>query len=411
MIRLQNLTPEVYYKQSRDFQFIGRLYDIVLNSVKTNTANLYNLPIGPNMNEQLLNLLALTLGFKPKKNYNSKQLLAICSVLPEILKHKGSMQAILIAVNALLAAEEITQPLDYLIQPKKSITLYVSQKLSDLTLLTDLFEYILPAGISYNLVKENQLVTALETNIVLTDHVEVEIKPYNSTVVGIVSNLVELDPVTNNRIINTTGITHEIVGAIDLTKLTGDALADYFKNSLPVVLKNGETTLLANNLTGDYEMSMDVIGTISSAVTSEVKYRFLAWYLDDNNYAEIFVEWQQWDRSFEIRSIQVRTVTNGVERKEIITIWGDNPNNNTLPADGFTLTVKKTGNKFAIKLVTKLTNITKQGSVTLPELSDLEAAYAVKVIAVGDTFTVSNVSNLKCPVTQTEQPKEDSTNE
>jgi hypothetical protein len=194
------------------------------------------------MNEQLLNLLALTLGFKPKKNYNSKQLLAICSVLPEILKHKGSMQAILIAVNALLAAEEITQPLDYSIQPKKSITLYVSQKLSDLTLLTDLFEYILPAGISYNLVKENQLVTALETNIVLTDRVEVEIRPYNSTVVGIVSNLIELDPVTNNRIINTTGITHEIVGAIDLTDLEGTTLVDYFKNPLPITPEEEDST-------------------------------------------------------------------------------------------------------------------------------------------------------------------------
>lgn len=242
MIKLQNLTPEVYYKQSRDFQFIGRLYDIVLNSVKTNTANLYNLPIGPNMNEQLLNLLALTLGFKPKKNYNSKQLLAICSVLPEILKHKGSMQAILIAVNALLAAEEITQPLDYSIQPKKSITLYVSQKLSDLTLLTDLFEYILPAGISYNLVKENQLVTALETTIVLTDHVEVEIKPYNSTIVGIVSNLVELDPTTNNRIINNIGITHEIVGTIDLTGLEDTTLKDYFKNPLPITPEEEDST-------------------------------------------------------------------------------------------------------------------------------------------------------------------------
>ena len=162
-------------------------------------------------------------------------------------------------------------------------------------------------------------------------------------------------------------------------------------DSEAIVIEAGKSAVLAPCLTGDYEMSMDVVGTISSAVTSEVKYRFLAWYLDDNNYAEIFVEWQQWDRSFEIRSIQVRTVTNGVERKEIITIWGDNPNNNTLPADGFTLTVKKTGNKFAIKLVTKLTNITKQGSVTLPELSDLEAAYAVKVVALGDTFTVSNV--------------------
>ena len=36
MIKLQDMTPDVYYNQSRDFQFIGRLYDIVLNSVKTN---------------------------------------------------------------------------------------------------------------------------------------------------------------------------------------------------------------------------------------------------------------------------------------------------------------------------------------------------------------------------------------
>ena len=73
MIRLQDLTPAVYYDQSRDFQFIGRLYDLVLNYSKTNAANLYNLPIGENMDEQLLNLLALTLGFKPTKNYKDRK--------------------------------------------------------------------------------------------------------------------------------------------------------------------------------------------------------------------------------------------------------------------------------------------------------------------------------------------------
>jgi hypothetical protein len=173
MIKLQNLTPEVYYKQSRDFQFIGRLYDVVLNYIKTNADNLYNLPIGQNMNEQLLNLLALTLGFKPKNNYNSKQLLAICSVLPEIMRHKGSLQSMIVAVNALLAAEEINQALDYTITPKRNITLYISQQLSDLTLLTDLFDYILPAGMNYQLVKENQLITNIDTNIYLSDSVTI----------------------------------------------------------------------------------------------------------------------------------------------------------------------------------------------------------------------------------------------
>ena len=45
MIKLQNYTPEIYYKESRDFQFIGRLYDLVLNSIKTEVDLLYYLPL------------------------------------------------------------------------------------------------------------------------------------------------------------------------------------------------------------------------------------------------------------------------------------------------------------------------------------------------------------------------------
>lgn len=173
MIKLQDLTPEIYTKQSRDFQFIIALYDIILNHVKTNAANLYQLPIGKNMNEQLLNLLSLTLGFKATKNYNSKQLLAICSVLPEVLKNKGSINALIISTNALLAAEGINQALDYSIEPKKSITLYLSQQLTDLNLLKDLLDYILPAGISCSLVKESQMLTKVETKIGVSDSVHI----------------------------------------------------------------------------------------------------------------------------------------------------------------------------------------------------------------------------------------------
>ena len=163
MIRLQDLVPNVYYEKSRDFQFIGRLFDIVLNSVKTNSDTLYNLPGGKNKDERLLNLLAFTLGFQPKHHYNSKQLEAICSVLPLIIKNKGSLGAIIIATNALLRAEGLTQPLDYSITPRESITLYLPTQLSDLTLLSDLMTYILPAGIYCNFVKEISKVTEVET--------------------------------------------------------------------------------------------------------------------------------------------------------------------------------------------------------------------------------------------------------
>lgn len=173
MIELQNLTPAIYYNHSRDFQFIGRLYDLVLNYSKTNAANLYNLPIGKNMDEQLLNLLALTLGFKPTKNYNSRQLRAICSVLPTILHHKGSIEALILATNALLAAEGVKQPLEYTLTPKRELTLYVAQELNDLALLTDLLDYLLPAGLGCNIIKESQHIGTIETTIAVTDAVTI----------------------------------------------------------------------------------------------------------------------------------------------------------------------------------------------------------------------------------------------
>lgn len=172
MIKLQELTPSVYYEQSRDFQFIGRLYDIVLNYVKTNADNLYTLPIGKNMDEKLLNLLAFTLGFQSKHHYNSKQLLAICSVLPLILKHKGSLNAILIAVNSILYAEGIDQALDYEFK-NNNLVLYLSPDLSDLTLLKDIMVYILPAGIGCDMIKEIQSVNKIKTILTTKDEVTV----------------------------------------------------------------------------------------------------------------------------------------------------------------------------------------------------------------------------------------------
>ena len=172
MIKLQDLTPSIYYEQSRDFQFIGRLYDIVLNYIKTNADNLYTLPIGKNMDEKLLNLLAFTLGFQSKHHYNSKQLLAICSVLPLILKNKGSLNAILIAVNSILYAEGINQALDYEFK-NNNLVLYLSQDLSDLTLLKDIMIYILPAGIGCDMIKEIQSINKIKTILTTKDEITV----------------------------------------------------------------------------------------------------------------------------------------------------------------------------------------------------------------------------------------------
>ena len=165
LIKFQDLTPEVYYKRSRDFQYIGRLFDLVLNNAKMNTDIISSLPLNPDMDPRLLDLLALTLGFKSKHEYNTKQLAALCSIFPLVLRNKGSKFAIETACNALLNAEGITK--EALIEVKnQTVSIFLPSELSDLNLLKDLLNYILPAGMSCSIVREATLVPPSSTTSV-----------------------------------------------------------------------------------------------------------------------------------------------------------------------------------------------------------------------------------------------------
>ena len=168
MIKLQNYTPEIYYKESRDFQFIGRLYDLVLNAVKTDVDLLYYLPVSVNSDEKLLELLSLTFGFKPKRQYNARQLKAVCSVLSEIIRNKGSIKALKIACEALFNAMDIDQELDYDFtegKDKTELNLYISEDFEDVNILYDLLNYVLPAGITCNIIKELHLSSSSFTEL------------------------------------------------------------------------------------------------------------------------------------------------------------------------------------------------------------------------------------------------------
>ena len=94
MIRTQDLTPSIYYKESRDFQLFGRLYDIVFNYVKTNVDLMENFPINAHTDSKLIELLARTLGFNNKLNYRNDDLNAICNVFISLMRDKGSLRSI-----------------------------------------------------------------------------------------------------------------------------------------------------------------------------------------------------------------------------------------------------------------------------------------------------------------------------
>lgn len=163
-IRLYELTPEVYFRKSRDFQYIARLYDIVLNYNKLNTDLINGLPVSADTDPGIIDLLAYTLGFKSKHNYNVKQLAALCSSFTKILHLKGTETAIKMACDTLLFSEGITEESQVEFE-NNTVIIYIPAKLSDINLLKDILIYILPAGLGCKIIRENKIYVQPTTNI------------------------------------------------------------------------------------------------------------------------------------------------------------------------------------------------------------------------------------------------------
>lgn len=158
MIRTQYFTPEIYTRESRSFQLFGHLYDLVMNYSKMCIDSMENNPISKNTDYKLLDLMTATLGFESRHNYNVKDLFALCLSFEKILKYKGSITAIELACNVLLNAQGINtvalvkREEGSVAADSYNITIYIPAELTDLILLEDLFDYILPTGFNYEFV-------------------------------------------------------------------------------------------------------------------------------------------------------------------------------------------------------------------------------------------------------------------
>jgi hypothetical protein len=154
MINLYNQVPSVYPSASRDFQYLSWLFNIVLNSVKHNVDSIYNLP-NVDSDTKLAELLAMTLGFKIKRNYDQKQLVALTAILHAALKYKGTEKAILMAAEALVKATGSLGDA-YVEINGTEVEVTLPKDLTDITLFLDLLDYILPAGMTCRIIRKNK---------------------------------------------------------------------------------------------------------------------------------------------------------------------------------------------------------------------------------------------------------------
>ena len=166
MIKTRDLVPNVYYDQSRDFQFFGRVYEIVYNYIKTNIDLMQNLPLSKNSDLSMIGLVLSTLGFSRRHEYNSEDLKRICTVFIELIRLKGTRKAVELAIATLMSAQNINTSFDVMqhydeyvdeetqevVKVKtNSFDIYIPIELKDIELLEDIFDYILPSGYEYRI--------------------------------------------------------------------------------------------------------------------------------------------------------------------------------------------------------------------------------------------------------------------
>jgi hypothetical protein len=156
MIKIKDQLPSIYYDASRDFQILGHLYEVVLNYTKTNADMLYLLPNGIEADTRSTEMLATTLGFRLKRNYDKEQLAALVSIFPRLLKIKGTKGAVDLAGNALVKASGL--PGTFTSDLKGHVlTVKIPIELSDITLFMDLLPYILPFGIRVSIIRSTAI--------------------------------------------------------------------------------------------------------------------------------------------------------------------------------------------------------------------------------------------------------------
>ena len=108
MFRFEDHMPEYWENESRDFQLLTRLNDLVFMGQRADIATIQNLNSSKKCKNSLLPILAKKVGFFTDKDIEDDVLRTIIGAFRLAVKHKGTKKGILYAVTAILKAEKST---------------------------------------------------------------------------------------------------------------------------------------------------------------------------------------------------------------------------------------------------------------------------------------------------------------
>lgn len=157
MIKVEKFTPEIYSKESRDYQLMCRVYDCIFNSTKADVDSIIHLLNTDTISSTFLPLLKTKLGYNSETILKDDELRYILRVFPYIIRAKGSTKAVEQMVNMCLKLYNLNA--DYQIRKgeegsvfgditldQHSILIGIDTVLRSTELLRELCEYVMPSG-------------------------------------------------------------------------------------------------------------------------------------------------------------------------------------------------------------------------------------------------------------------------
>ena len=156
VFRMQNNVPQVYVNESRDFQLMGRVMDVIHGGVMFDASSIINLIRPLNIYDSLLVHYATKVGFFPKVDIDAKVLRPILAAFPFAVKNKGSIRGIEYAVASVLRAENIPSgDTDIIINIDKNthqVLIYIQFQMQYKYALEEVLKYVIPAGFDFAVV-------------------------------------------------------------------------------------------------------------------------------------------------------------------------------------------------------------------------------------------------------------------
>lgn len=156
VFKYKNNVPDVYPNESRDFQLICNVFDLTQNSIKYDIDSMLDILDTDLCPEKLLPLLQTKLGFISNYNLSAKQLRTVLKAFPYLIKNKGSTKGIQQTIQTFLKTQNIfgNVQIDYtnkqdnagILNNIYEVNIGLQTKLLDVSLLTELLRFIIPAG-------------------------------------------------------------------------------------------------------------------------------------------------------------------------------------------------------------------------------------------------------------------------